>query len=73
MKMNKNMWEYRYYTELIGGGFVDHIVIITQSGRKTADLLYQKAIDDWCEDFGKAVFYYEFKGKQKVSQNKLDK
>mgnify|MGYP003128189886 CR=1 FL=1 len=65
--MNKNMWEYKYYTELIGGGYVDHIVIVTKSGRKTADLLYEKAIDDWCKDFNKNVFYYEFKRKQKVS------
>ena len=67
MNKNKNKWEYRYYTQLMDGGYVDHIVVVTQSGRKTADLLYQKAIDDWCEDFNEAVFYYKFTGKQKVS------
>ncbi len=64
---NKHKWEYRYYAELIGGGYIDHIVIITQGGRKVADLLYRKALDNWCEQFGREPFWYEFKGKERVA------
>ena len=59
------MWEYRYYTELIGGGYVDHIVIVTQAGRKTADLWYQKEIDDWCEQLAKMFFIMSLKENEK--------
>tara|TARA_B100001989_G_scaffold182143_1_gene132331 strand:+ start:212 stop:412 length:201 start_codon:yes stop_codon:yes gene_type:complete len=65
--MNKNKWEYRYYAELMDGGYVDHIVIITQGGRKVADLHFEKALDDWCEQFGRKPFWWEFKGKERVA------
>tara|TARA_R100000388_G_scaffold87465_1_gene67408 strand:- start:1117 stop:1320 length:204 start_codon:yes stop_codon:yes gene_type:complete len=64
---NKHKWEYRYYAELIGGGYIDHIVIITQGGRKVADLHFEKALDNWCEQFGREPFWYEFKGKERVA------
>ena len=62
---NKYKWKYNYYTELIGGGYVDNICVVTEFGKKVADLLYEKAIDDWCENFNKEVFYFEFKGKER--------
>ena len=65
--MNKNKWEYRYYAELMDGGYVDHIVIITQGGRKVADLHFEKALDNWCEQFGRKPFWWEFKGKERVA------
>ena len=65
--MTKNKWEYRYYAELMDGGYVDHIVIITQGGRKVADLHFEKALDDWCEQFGRKPFWWEFKGKERVA------
>ena len=65
--MNKNKWEYRYYAELMDGGYVDHIVIITQGGRKVADLHFEKALDDWCEQFDRKPFWWEFKGKERVA------
>ena len=65
--MNKNKWEYRYYAELMDGGYIDHIVIITQGGRKVADLHFEKALDDWCEQFGRKPFWWEFKGKERVA------
>ena len=65
--MNKYKWEYRYYAELMDGGYIDHIVIITQGGRKVADLHFEKALDNWCEQFGRKPFWWEFKGKEKVA------
>ena len=65
--MNKNKWEYRYYAELMDGGYIDHIVIITQGGRKVADLHFEKALDNWCEQFGRKPFWWEFKGKERIA------
>ena len=65
--MNKNKWEYRYYAELMDGGYIDHIVIVTQGGRKIADLHFEKALDNWCEQFGRKPFWWEFKGKERVA------
>jgi hypothetical protein len=62
---NKYKWEYRYVTELIGGGYVDHIVVVTDLGKEVADLLYEKAIDRWCKNFNKEVSYFMFKGKER--------
>lgn len=65
--MNKNKWEYRYYAELMDGGYIDHIVIVTQGGRKVADLHFEKALDNWCEQFGRKPFWWEFKGKERIA------
>ena len=49
------------------GGYIDHIVIVTQGGRKVADLHFEKALDNWCEQFGRKPFWWEFKGKERIA------
>ena len=67
MNKNKNIWKYYFVTEFIGGGYIDHIVIVTDAGKKFAEEYYIKTIDEYCEDRNKEWFSFHFTGKTKES------
>ncbi len=47
MKKNKNKWCYRYVAEFIGGGYIDHLVIITDLGKDYADQLAKRYVENY--------------------------
>ena len=67
MNKNKNKWAYRYVAEFIGGGYINHLVVVTNLGKKYADEIYLKMLEEYCEDRNKNWFSFYFTGKAKES------
>ena len=70
MNHNKNKWAYRYVAEFIGGGYINHLVVVTNLGKKYADQIYLKMLEEYCEDKKKDWFSFYFTGKTKESVGK---
>lgn len=70
MNKNKNKWSYRYVAEFIGGGYLNHLVIVTDLGKDYADECYVNSLDKYCEDTNKKWFSFYFTGKTKESVGK---
>ena len=47
MNKNKNKWSYRYVAEFIGGGYLDHLVIVTDLGKDYADQQAKNYIENY--------------------------
>ena len=67
MKINKNKWAYRYVAEFIGGGYINHLVVVTNLGQRYADQIYLKILEEYCEDRNKEWFSFYFTGKTRES------
>jgi len=67
MKINKNKWAYNYVAEFIGGGYINHLVVVTNLGQKYADEIYLKILEEYCEDRNKEWFGFYFTDKTKES------
>ena len=61
-KKNKNMWQYRFSTELVNGGVYDCLVISTQYGFEFASYSYSKSL----REQGKEWRTITYLGKEKV-------
>ena len=67
--MNKYYWKYNFVAEFKGGGYTDHLVVVTNGGMEYAKEVYRNSMKQWCRDFGKELYYFYFEGKTKKGQH----